>query len=251
MKQIRQHCHHRPRRPRQNHWLTNCCANPVHSAPTSGLTTVMDSNDLEKNAALPSSPKNTAIDYEGYHQHRRHSGHADLQRAGGARFGYGGLRRIVGGCAEGPMPQTRFSYQKALALGLKPIVVINKIDKPSARPSWVIDQAFELSRQLGRNRRTVGLPDCLRFRPVRFRQTGRNRRATTCVRCSTPSWKHTPAPSGSADETLQLPFPNSTTTTSPAASASAASWNSRIKPGCRCRDEPRSPNRPKAASTSF
>ena len=72
---------------------------------------------------------------------------------------------------EGPMPQTRFVTKKALALGLKPIVVINKIDKPSARPSWVIDQTFELFDNLGATDRTIGLPYRLCFRPVRLCQT--------------------------------------------------------------------------------
>jgi len=106
---------------------------------------VMDSNDIEKERGITILAKNTAIDYEGYHINIVDTpGHAD--------FG-GEVERVLGmvdcvvllvDAQEGPMPQTRFVTKKALALGLKPIVVINKIDKPSARPSWVIDQTFEL-----------------------------------------------------------------------------------------------------------
>ncbi|MGN7073370.1 GTP-binding protein, partial [Neisseria sp. P0001.S004] len=111
---------------------------------------VMDSNDLEKERGITILAKNTAIEYEGYHINIVDTpGHAD--------FG-GEVERVLGmvdcvvllvDAQEGPMPQTRFVTKKALALGLKPIVVINKIDKPSARPSWVIDQTFELFDNLG------------------------------------------------------------------------------------------------------
>ena len=59
---------------------------------------------------------------------------------------------------EGPMPQTRFVTKKALALGLKPIVVINKIDKPTARASWVIDQTFDLFDNLGASEEQLDFP---------------------------------------------------------------------------------------------
>src|SRR5690606_5186282 len=52
---------------------------------------------------------------------------------------------------DGPMPQTRFVTQKAFAMGFKPIVVVNKVDRPGARPSWVLDQTFDLSDRLGAN----------------------------------------------------------------------------------------------------
>lgn len=106
---------------------------------------VMDSNDLERERGITILSKNTAIRWNDYHINIVDTpGHAD--------FG-GEVERVLSmvdsvlllvDSAEGPMPQTRFVTQKALALGLKPIVVINKIDKPSARPSWVLDQTFDL-----------------------------------------------------------------------------------------------------------
>jgi GTP-binding protein len=106
---------------------------------------VMDSNDLEKERGITILSKNTAVKWNDYHINIVDTpGHAD--------FG-GEVERVLSmvdsvlllvDSAEGPMPQTRFVTQKALALGLKPIVVINKIDKPSARPSWVLDQTFDL-----------------------------------------------------------------------------------------------------------
>jgi GTP-binding protein len=106
---------------------------------------VMDSNDLEKERGITILSKNTAIRWNDYHINIVDTpGHAD--------FG-GEVERVLSmvdsvlllvDSAEGPMPQTRFVTQKALALGLKPIVVINKIDKPSARPDWVLDQTFDL-----------------------------------------------------------------------------------------------------------
>jgi len=110
---------------------------------------VMDSNDLERERGITILSKNTAISWNGYHINIVDTpGHAD--------FG-GEVERVLSmvdsvlllvDSAEGPMPQTRFVTQKALALGLKPIVVINKIDKPSARPSWVLDQTFDLFANL-------------------------------------------------------------------------------------------------------
>jgi len=110
---------------------------------------VMDSNDLEKERGITILSKNTAVKWNGYHINIVDTpGHAD--------FG-GEVERVLSmvdsvlllvDSAEGPMPQTRFVTQKALALGLKPIVVINKIDKPSARPSWVLDQTFDLFANL-------------------------------------------------------------------------------------------------------
>tara|TARA_R110002050_G_scaffold9504_1_gene33226 strand:+ start:371959 stop:373794 length:1836 start_codon:yes stop_codon:yes gene_type:complete len=110
---------------------------------------VMDSNDLEKERGITILSKNTAIRWNDYHINIVDTpGHAD--------FG-GEVERVLSmvdsvlllvDSSEGPMPQTRFVTQKALALGLKPIVVINKIDKPSARPAWVLDQTFDLFANL-------------------------------------------------------------------------------------------------------
>lgn len=111
---------------------------------------VMDSNDLEKERGITILSKNTAIEWNGYHINIVDTpGHAD--------FG-GEVERVLSmvdsvlllvDAADGPMPQTRFVTEKALARGLKPIVVINKIDRSGARPHWALDQTFDLFDRLG------------------------------------------------------------------------------------------------------
>jgi GTP-binding protein len=111
---------------------------------------VMDSNDIEKERGITILAKNTAINWNEYRINIVDTpGHAD--------FG-GEVERVMSmvdsvlllvDAQEGPMPQTRFVTQKAFAQGLKPIVVINKIDKPGSRPDWVIDQVFDLFDNLG------------------------------------------------------------------------------------------------------
>ena len=111
---------------------------------------VMDSNDIEKERGITILAKNTAITWNGYNINIVDTpGHAD--------FG-GEVERIMSmvdsvllivDAVDGPMPQTRFVTQKAFAHGLKPIVVINKVDRPGARPEWVMDQVFDLFDNLG------------------------------------------------------------------------------------------------------
>ena len=111
---------------------------------------VMDSNDLERERGITILAKNTAIRWGDYRINIVDTpGHAD--------FG-GEVERVLSmvdsvlllvDAVDGPMPQTRFVTRKAFALGLKPIVVINKIDRPGARAHWVLDQTFELFDRLG------------------------------------------------------------------------------------------------------
>jgi GTP-binding protein len=120
---------------------------------------VMDSNDLEKERGITILAKNCAIEYEGTHINIVDTpGHAD--------FG-GEVERVLTmvdsvlllvDAVEGPMPQTRFVTRKALALGLKPIVVINKIDRPGARPDWVINHTFDLFDKLGATEEQLDFP---------------------------------------------------------------------------------------------
>ena len=166
---------------------------------------VMDSNDLEKERGITILAKNTAIEYEGYHINIVDTpGHAD--------FG-GEVERVLGmvdcvvllvDAQEGPMPQTRFVTKKALALGLKPIVVINKIDKPSARPSWVIDQTFELFDSLGATDEQLDFPIVYASGLSGFAKLEETDESNDMRPLFETILKHTPAPSGSADETLQL-----------------------------------------------
>ncbi len=166
---------------------------------------VMDSNDLEKERGITILAKNTAIDYEGYHINIVDTpGHAD--------FG-GEVERVLGmvdcvvllvDAQEGPMPQTRFVTKNALALGLKPIVVIIKIDKPSARPSWVIDQTFELFDNLGATDEQLDFPIVYASGLSGFAKLEETDESNDMRPLFDTILKHTPAPSGSADETLQL-----------------------------------------------
>ncbi len=120
---------------------------------------VMDSNDLERERGITILAKNTAIKWRDYRINIVDTpGHAD--------FG-GEVERILSmvdsvlllvDAVEGPMPQTRFVTQKALQHGLKPIVVINKIDRPGSRPDWVLDQTFELFDQLGATDEQLDFP---------------------------------------------------------------------------------------------
>ncbi len=120
---------------------------------------VMDSNDLERERGITILSKNTAIRWRDYRINIVDTpGHAD--------FG-GEVERVLSmvdsvlllvDAVEGPMPQTRFVTQKALALGLKPIVVINKIDRPGARPDWVLDQTFDLFDRLGATDEQLDFP---------------------------------------------------------------------------------------------
>ena len=120
---------------------------------------VMDSGDIEKERGITILAKNTALNYEGTHINVVDTpGHAD--------FG-GEVERVLGmvdgvvllvDAVEGPMPQTRFVTKKALALGLKPIVVINKVDRPGARPDWVINHTFDLFANLGATDEQLDFP---------------------------------------------------------------------------------------------
>ena len=120
---------------------------------------VMDSNDLEKERGITILSKNTAVMHNGVKINIVDTpGHAD--------FG-GEVERVlkmvdsvllVVDSYEGPMPQTKFVLKKALELGLKPIVVINKIDKPDARPEEVIDEVFDLFLELGANDEQLDFP---------------------------------------------------------------------------------------------
>jgi GTP-binding protein len=120
---------------------------------------VMDSSDLERERGITILSKNTAIRWNEYRINIVDTpGHAD--------FG-GEVERVLSmvdcvlllvDAVEGPMPQTRFVTQKAFALGLKPIVVINKIDRPGSRPDWVLDQTFDLFDRLGATDEQLDFP---------------------------------------------------------------------------------------------
>ena len=127
-----------------------------HAAPEERL---MDSNDLEKERGITILSKSTSINWNDYRINIVDTpGHAD--------FG-GEVERVLSmvdsvlllvDAAEGPMPQTRFVTQKAFAMGFRPIVVINKIDREGARPSWALDQTFDLFDNLGATDEQLDFP---------------------------------------------------------------------------------------------
>jgi GTP-binding protein len=120
---------------------------------------VLDSNDLERERGITIFAKNCALEYRGTHINIVDTpGHAD--------FG-GEVERVLSmvdgvlllvDAVDGPMPQTRFVTRKALALGLQPIVVVNKVDRPGARPEWVVNQTFELFDKLGASEEQLDFP---------------------------------------------------------------------------------------------
>src|SRR6266481_1915867 len=120
---------------------------------------VMDSNDLEKERGITILAKNCAVEWKGTHVNIVDTpGHAD--------FG-GEVERVLSmvdsvlllvDAVEGPMPQTRFVTKKALALGLNPIVVVNKVDRPGARPDYVINATFDLFDKLGASESQLDFP---------------------------------------------------------------------------------------------
>ncbi len=166
---------------------------------------VMDSNDLERERGITILSKNCAIDYKGTHINIVDTpGHAD--------FG-GEVERVLSmvdgvlllvDAVEGPMPQTRFVTRKALALGLNPIVVVNKIDRPGARPDWVIDQTFDLFDKLGANDQQLDFPVVYAsalngYASLDDSETGEDLRPLFDVII-----EHVQNPEGNPDEPLQL-----------------------------------------------
>lgn len=166
---------------------------------------VMDSNDIERERGITIFSKNCAVDYEGVHINIVDTpGHAD--------FG-GEVERVLSmvdgvlllvDAVEGPMPQTRFVTKKALALGLRPIVVINKIDRPGARPDWVINHTFDLFDKLNATEAQLDFPVVY--------ASALNGYATLDPKQTSPDMrplfetilKHVPEPTGNPDEPLQL-----------------------------------------------
>jgi len=122
-------------------------------------TCILDSNDLERERGITILAKNIALTYKGVRVNIIDTpGHADF---GGEvervlRMADGAI--VLVDAFEGPRPQTRFVVQKALEVGLKPIVVVNKIDRPDARPAAVLDEVFELFMELGADDETLDFP---------------------------------------------------------------------------------------------
>ncbi len=199
---------------------------------------VMDSNDLEKERGITILAKNTAITYGDYHINIVDTpGHAD--------FG-GEVERVLGmvdgvlllvDAVEGPMPQTRFVTKKALALGLRPIVVINKVDRPGSRPDWVVDQTFDLFDKLGATDDQLDFPiiyasglngwACLSLKDA----PSQGGSAADMVPLFDTVLSHVPTPPGSADAPLQLQIAALDYSTYTGRLGVGRVLNGRIKPG--------------------
>ncbi len=168
-------------------------------------TCVMDSNDLERERGITILAKNTAVQYGEYKINIVDTpGHAD--------FG-GEVERVLGmvdGCLlvvdafDGPMPQTRFVLRKALEQGLKPIVVINKIDRPGARPVEVIDMVLDLFIDLGADDSQIEFPVVFASGLSGIAKLKMEEEATDLRPLFDSIIKHIPAPLGDASKPLQL-----------------------------------------------
>jgi GTP-binding protein len=199
---------------------------------------VMDSNDLERERGITILAKNTAIMYGDYHINIVDTpGHAD--------FG-GEVERVLGmvngvvllvDAVEGPMPQTRFVTKKALALGLKPIVVINKVDRPGSRPDWVVDQTFDLFDKLGATDEQLDFPiiyasglngwACMDLKDA----PSHGGAAADMVPLFDTVLTHVPTPPGSPDAPLQLQIAALDYSTYTGRLGVGRVLNGRIKPG--------------------
>ncbi|MDC7712245.1 translational GTPase TypA [Vogesella indigofera] len=193
---------------------------------------VMDSNDLEKERGITILSKNTAVEYDGVHINIVDTpGHAD--------FG-GEVERVLGmvdgvlllvDAVEGPMPQTRFVTKKALALGLRPIVVINKVDRPGARPDWVVDQTFDLFDKLGANDEQMDFPVIYASGLNGFAKLELEEESDNMRPLFETVLKHVPTPAGDADAPLQFQISALDYSTYTGRMGIGRVLNGRIKPG--------------------
>jgi GTP-binding protein len=166
---------------------------------------VMDSNDLERERGITILAKNCAVRYQGTHINIVDTpGHAD--------FG-GEVERVLSmvdgvlllvDAVEGPMPQTRFVTRKALALGLKPIVVVNKIDRPGARPDWVVNHTFELFDKLGATEEQLDFPVVYASALEGYAKNSLDEESKDLSPLFEAILKHVPVRDENPDEPLQL-----------------------------------------------
>jgi GTP-binding protein len=166
---------------------------------------VMDSNDIERERGITILAKNCAVDYGDVRINIVDTpGHAD--------FG-GEVERVLSmvdgvlllvDAVEGPMPQTRFVTRKALALGLKAIVVVNKIDRPGARPGWVVDQTFELFDKLGASDAQLDFPVIYASALQGWSSTDMTRREPDMSPLFEAILQYVPAPAAELEAPLQL-----------------------------------------------
>ncbi|MCC6473226.1 MAG: translational GTPase TypA [Burkholderiales bacterium] len=170
---------------------------------------VMDSNDLERERGITILAKNTAVDFEGTHINIVDTpGHADFGGEVERSLSMVDGVLLLVDAVEGPMPQTRFVTRKALARGLKPVVVVNKIDRDGARPDWVVNATFDLFDKLGASEEQLDFPvvyasALLGTATLDLARTGADLRPLFEA-----ILQHVPAPAGDPEAPLQLQISN-------------------------------------------
>jgi GTP-binding protein len=166
---------------------------------------VMDSNDIERERGITILAKNCAIEYGGTRINIVDTpGHADFGGEVERVLSMVDTVLLVVDAVEGPMPQTRFVTRKALALGLNAIVVVNKIDRPGARPDWVIDQTFELFDKLGATDKQLDFPVIYASALEGWASTDHTRREPDMRALYEAILHHVPAPKSEPDAPLQF-----------------------------------------------
>ncbi len=166
---------------------------------------VMDSNDIERERGITILAKNCAIEYGGTRINIVDTpGHADFGGEVERVLSMVDSVLLVVDAVEGPMPQTRFVTRKALALGHNAIVVVNKIDRPGARPDWVIDQTFELFDKLGATDQQLDFPVIYASALEGWASTDHTRREPDMRALYEAILHHVPAPKSDVDAPLQF-----------------------------------------------
>jgi GTP-binding protein len=166
---------------------------------------VMDSNDIERERGITILAKNCAIEYGGMRINIVDTpGHADFGGEVERVLSMVDAVLLVVDAVEGPMPQTRFVTKKALALGHKAIVVVNKIDRPGARPDWVIDQTFDLFDKLGATDEQLDFPVIYASALEGWASTDHTRREPDMRALFEAILQFVPAPPSEPDAPLQL-----------------------------------------------
>ena len=165
----------------------------------------MDSNDQERERGITILAKCTSIHWSGFRFHIVDTpGHADFGGEVERVLSMVDSVLLVVDAFDGPMPQTKFVTRKALALGLRPIVVINKVDRPGARPLWAQDQVFELLIELGATEEQLDFPCVFASAKQGFAMLDVNDRSQTLDPLFDTIIRHCPHPKGSTDKPVQM-----------------------------------------------
>jgi len=166
---------------------------------------VMDSNDIERERGITILAKNCAIEYAGTRINIVDTpGHADFGGEVERVLSMVDAVLLVVDAVEGPMPQTRFVTRKALAMGHKAIVVVNKIDRPGSRPGWVVDQTFDLFDKLGATDEQLDFPVIYASALQGWASTDATRREADMTALFEAILQYVPVPQTDAAGTLQL-----------------------------------------------